>query len=99
MDEGKNILFFPAIHGFNDTGSVVHMFAEKARVEAKVVRSNDSCGYAINLIITDDEGTQLCNVTMGRFEALCVADTIIKNLLNQEEIIENDVQQQLNQQR
>lgn len=82
--------YVPPIRRFEDTGYVTHGFSDKSTISARVVKSNDSCGYAISLEVKDGKGDSVCDFTMDRFAALCLTDCIIKNLLNQEELIENE---------
>ena len=84
--EGNNVYYFPAIKEFEDTGFVKHMFADGSCIKMEVVESNDSEGFALHLVIENEEEV-CCDMTFDRFAGLALADAIIKNLLNQEEII------------
>lgn len=91
MDEKDGtVYYFPPIRGFKDTGFVTHGFGNGASVTARVVQSGDSGGFAIELTIKGEDGKDVCCFTMDRFAALCLVDCINKNLLNQEELIENE---------
>lgn len=85
-DEEGKVYYFPAIQSFEDTGFVTHGFENGSVITSKVVKSNDSGGFAIQLIIKSDSEHKICDITLDRFAALCLVDTIVKNLLNQEEL-------------
>ena len=85
--EGEGMVYYyPPIKEFKDTGYVTHGFNDNSAITARVVESSDSGGFAIELTIKDGDGKQLCDITMDRFAALCLVDTLVKNLLNQEEL-------------
>lgn len=91
MNEKEGTVFyFPPIRSFNDTGYVTHGFGNGSMISARVVKSNDRHGFAIELTVKDENKKEVCNFTMDRFAALCLVDCINKNLLNQEELIENE---------
>lgn len=77
------------IKHFRDTGYVTHGFSNGATVSAKVVETNDSGGYGIQLTVKDDKEV-LCDFTLDRFAAMCMVDCLVKNILNQEELDYND---------
>jgi len=78
------------IKHFRDTGYVTHGFSDGATVSAKVVETNDSGGYGIQLTVKDGNGEEVCDFTMDRFAAMCMVDCLVKNILNQEELDYND---------
>ena len=98
MDKNKfkqegGVFYTPAIRNFQDTGYVKHCFQNGSEIMARVVPSkNDSAGFEIELIITAD-GSTVANVQLGRFEALCLVDVLTKNLLNQEELVDLQIQE------
>ena len=89
-EDGGGINFYPPIRGFEDTGWVEHSFSDGSTIMAKVVPSNDSAGYAINLVIHDGDRCCVCDFTMDRFSALCIIDVLVKNLTAQEELNGNN---------
>ena len=96
-DEGK-IYHFPAIRGFDDTGFVEHRFQSGSSIKVKVVPAQDySEGADIEVIITDGDGKKVCDVIMEKFSALCLANAIIKNLVNQEELVYDATRRQIRQ--
>lgn len=84
-EEGK-VYYFPAIKEFKDTGFITHCFESGGSITARVVESDDSDGFAIQLVIKSDKEHKICDITMDRFAALCLVDCLTKNLLNQEEL-------------
>ena len=91
MSEDKAILYTPPIKSFKDTGYVQHAFNDGASIRAKVVKGDsaiDPVMIELELIGGDE---QVFNVALGRFEALCLVDTIVKNLLNQEELTQIEI--------
>ena len=85
--ETKGVVYVPAIRTFEDTGSICHGFDDGTTITGKVVRSGDSDGFAINLRIKKDDRT-IADFTMDRFGAICMVDTLVKNLMNQEELVD-----------
>ena len=96
FNEGPVTVFWPSINGFEDTGPVWHTFADGSKIIGKVVRSNDSEGYAIELTFEglDDEPIVF---TLDRLAALCVTDVLIKNIMNQQEVYNAERDKQLNE--
>lgn len=88
MNEEKMIYYVPPIRDFKDTGFVKHSFGNGGFILSRVVPSDDGHGFAIDLQIKDDSGNELCHITMGRFAALCLAEALMKNLMDQEELVE-----------
>lgn len=88
MPEEGAVYFTPPIRNFEDTGFVTHAFKNGSIISTRVVPSGDFGGFAIELVVKDEGGEEVCNFTMDRFAALCVAEGIIKNLMNQEELID-----------
>lgn len=87
MDNEEGAIYYmPPIKDFKDTGFVTHGFSNGSSITTKVVPSGDFGGFAIELSVKDGEGKDVCNFTMDRFAALCMAEGIIKNLMNQEEL-------------
>ena len=91
MEEGP-IYFMPPIRSFKDTGFVKHVFNDGSVISANVVRSDDERGFAIELEVKDDSGHTVCDFTMDRFAAMCLVDVLVKNLLNQEEVMMLEVE-------
>lgn len=87
-DEEGGVYYIPAIKPFEDTGPVQHKFASGSCVQAKVVPSQDySEGADIELYIKGSEGSVVCRAILDKFAALCLADSIIRTLTNQEELV------------
>ena len=84
-DEEGAIYYMPPIRDFKDTGYVSHAFKNGSIITSRVVPSGDFGGFAIELVVKDGD-KEICNFTMDRFAALCMAEGIIKNLMNQEEL-------------
>lgn len=90
MKKDGTVYYVPAARKFEDTGYVSHGFSDGTVMTGRVVRSDDSAGFAIQLTIKGGNGKEYCNFTMDRFSALCLSDILIKNLTNQEELIYNE---------
>lgn len=87
MSKEENVYYFPPVRKFEDTGFVTHGFRDGSLITARVEPSNDSDGFLIRLIIKDERGDEVCNFSMDKFAALCLIDCINKNLINQEDIL------------
>ena len=85
-NDEKKIYYVPAPTTFQDTGFVSHGFGNKSLVGVEVVKSNDSGGFALRMLLKDDNGDVVCDITLDRFAGLCLVDALVKNLLNQEEL-------------
>ena len=86
MDKEEGAIYYmPPIRDFKDTGFVTHGFSNGSSITTRVVPSGDFGGFAIELQVKDGD-KEICNFTMDRFAALCMAEGIIKNLMNQEEL-------------
>lgn len=91
MSKDKNTIYYvPPIRSFEDTGFVTHGFQDGSTITSRVVPSGDTAGFAIELVVKSDSGQEVCNFTMDRFAALCMAEGLIRNLMNQEELLENE---------
>jgi len=86
MPEEGAIYYVPPIKDFEDTGFVTHAFKNGSTITTRVVPSKDFGGFAIELVVKADGGEEVCNFTMDKFSALCMAEGIIRNLMNQEEL-------------
>lgn len=95
-DSGEEKVFrIPRIKTFENTGFVEHKFADDTMIHVSVVPSEEyDTGADIRLVMDDSDGSTICDMTMTKFAALCLANAIIKNLVNQEEI-EYDIQQRV----
>lgn len=92
--EGE-IFYYPAPKKFEDTGYVRHCYGDGSIVEARVVPANDSnelAGFLINFRLVDADGEELTNVTFDRHAALCICDVLLKNMLNQEDLLYESIQ-------
>lgn len=96
MEDNKEgaVYYMPPVRSFKDTGFVTHAFHNGSIITTRVVPSGDFGGFAIELVVKDDSGKEVCNFTMDRFAALCMAESIVKNLMNQEELIDNEFNNQ-----
>lgn len=71
------------------------MFGDNSKIRACVVPASEyDEGADIELIMEDCDGSTIADLTLTKFAALCLANAIIKNLVNQEEI-EYDIQQRI----
>lgn len=94
-DEGR-VYYFPPPRGFEDTGFVESRFTSGSSIKVRVVPSQDySEGADIEIIIKDGNGKTCCDVIMEKFSALCLANAIIKNLVNQEELVYDATREQI----
>lgn len=83
-------LYLPLIQGFTDTGFVQHKFNSGSEVTVGVVPALDySDPASLAVVVKDSEGNTCCDIIMDKFSALCLAEAIIKNLMNQEELVYN----------
>ena len=89
-DNDKVVYYVPPIRNFQDTGFVTHSFQDGCSITTRVVPSKDFGGFAIELEVGDSAGNKVCKFTMDRFAALCLANAITKNLMDQEELIDNE---------
>lgn len=92
MEEDKKgmIFYVPPIRTFKDTGFVTHAFNDGSTITTRVLPSKDTDGFMIELEVKGDSGKPVCKFTMDRFAALCLANALTKNLMDQEELIENE---------
>lgn len=92
MEEDKKgmIFYMPPIHTFKDTGFITHAFNDGSTITTRVLPSKDTDGFMIELEVKGDSGNPVCRFTMDRFAALCLANALTKNLMDQEELIENE---------
>ena len=89
-DNEKMVYYIPPIRNFKDTGFVTHSFQDGCSITSRVVPSKDFGGFAIELEVGDSAGNKVCKFTMDRFAALCLTNAITKNLMDQEELIDNE---------
>ena len=90
QNEGNVVYYSPPIRNFKDTGFVTHVFNDGSMITTRVLPSKDTDGFAIELEVKSDSGKPVCKFTMDRFAALCLANALTKNLMDQEELIENE---------
>ena len=90
MENENAVYYFPPIRDFRDTGFVTHAFPNGSSVTVRVIPGKDACGFLVELVVKDDSGKEVCNFAMNRFSALCMAEGLIKTLMNQEELVENE---------
>ena len=90
QNEGNVVYYSPPIRSFKDTGFVTHAFNDGSMITTRVLPSKDTDGFMIELEVKSDSGEPVCKFTMDRFAALCLANALTKNLMDQEELIENE---------
>lgn len=87
-DSGDKVYYIPTPRGFENTRLVKHKFTSGSMIKASVVPShNYSEGADIELEIVDSDGKTACKIVLDKFSSLCLVDAIVKNLVNQEELI------------
>lgn len=84
------VYYMPPIRNFQDTGFVTHGFADGSSITTRVLPSKDSGGFMIELVVKSDSEHEVCRFTMDRFAALCMVNALTKNLMDQEELVENE---------
>ena len=89
-NNGGTIFYVPPIRTFKDTGFVTHAFNDGSTITTRVLPSRDTDGFMIELEVKGDSGNPVCKFTMDRFAALCLTNALTKNLMDQEELIENE---------
>lgn len=87
-DSEDKVYYIPAPRGFENTRFVKHKFASGSMIKASVIPSQVySEGADIELEIIDSDGKTACKVVLDKFSSLCLVDAIVKNLVNQEELV------------
>lgn len=91
QDNKENVVYYmPPIRTYKDTGFITHAFNDGSTITTRVLPSKDTDGFMIELEVKDDSKQTVCKFTMDRFAALCLTNALTKNLMDQEELIENE---------